>query len=137
MTGPSPSSSSNDSFVAIAGFSGKIDNMTFILNARDIAQGTSVMGEISPTLKHQNVFLSMFSTLQLQMFGSTYIINCDSHWHRIISYLRSSACGHSNARTICLEKQSMEKPYHLCSSFHDRGHYQECKKKHSTIKAPK
>lgn len=82
----------------------------------------------------QEVFLSMWTSLILQLKAKYYVLNCQSAWHQVIHWLRKAGCGNSVPVVFCLTKQRPDSPFFLCAvsynPWHGRNYgVEQCKRK--------
>jgi len=89
----------------------------FIVNRADVGAGTGSIDVLEKTYSSMDEhFVSFFSTIQLQLKGKYFILNCSSNFHQLIRKLaKYGGCTPTtNAVIYCLEEQYAEN--HLCTN---------------------
>jgi len=93
----------------------------FLVNPFDLAGKTGSIGALEKE-EHQSmeeVFLSLFSTLHLQLNGKYFILNCSSNYHQLIKKLvKLGGCSPTTHPVLyCLHEQYAEN--HLCTDVNE------------------
>ncbi len=93
----------------------------FVVNENDAGQGTGDPNEYGASVGGPNadaiMMVSSFATLKMQLMAKYTVVNCCSHFHRMILDLLRAGCGAvAKPEFRCL--QEMEDPqFHLCCAW--------------------
>jgi len=99
------------------------DKLRLVFNDLDEQQGDSRWENLAGSTQHSHakIIFSMWSTLELQMHATYYVMNCNSHWHQWIRAIRAGGCGYSQPVFFCLDEQNYKSKFFMCTQHNSAG----------------